>query len=199
MQKHEQEFLALLKPHHDRLARFARAMTTSREDAEDLVSDTLLIAFEHFGDLRDSQAFLGWLFSIASRLQKRRRWKARLFQRFTTFDDDGSDTLNTYEEQRTNSPETLVDVELLYEALEKLPHKHREAFVLFEVSGFSLAEIQEVQGGSLSAVKMRLVRAREQLRELLGEERTTTTAPKKEATIHTLPASEQGQTKLSNI
>ncbi len=48
-----------------------------------------------------------------------------------------------------------------------LPEKQREALALFEISGLSIEEVREIQGGSLSAVKMRLVRGREQLALLL--------------------------------
>lgn len=193
MNEQNNAFIALLKPHHDRLARFARAMTKSREDAEDLVNDTLLIALEHFDELREPQAFLSWLFTIASRLHKRKRWKAKIFDRFSSevYDD-------RYEERRYAQPDTLVDVGLLYEALERLPLKYREAFVLFEISGFSLAEIQEIQGGGLSAVKMRLVRAREQLRDLLGDKQQRY-QHKKEVVIHQLPGKEHSQQQLPEV
>jgi len=201
LRSHNERFMALLKPYHDRLARFARAMTRSREEAEDLVGDTLLAALEHFEQLRHEEAFLSWLFSIASRLQQRRRIKARIFDSLTfrfgsRFDDEHAAEQGAEPEPPERggmSPETFVDVHLLYEALERLPAKQREAFVMFEISGLSLAEIQHIQGDSLSAVKMRLVRARERLQELLGieEEQPTPqkprTANRSEATIHRLP------------
>lgn len=61
-------------------------------------------------------------------------------------------------------PDTNHDVTLLNELLSKLPDKQREAIVLFELSGFSIEEIRDLQGGSLSGVKMRLSRGRDQLR-----------------------------------
>jgi len=55
---------------------------------------------------------------------------------------------------------------VVFENLErrKLPDKQREAIVLFELSGFSIEEIRELQGGTISGVKMRLKRGRNQLR-----------------------------------
>jgi RNA polymerase sigma-70 factor (ECF subfamily) len=66
-------------------------------------------------------------------------------------------------------PDTNHDVKLLNELLSKLPDKQREAIVLFELSGFSIEEIRDLQGGSLSGVKMRLSRGRDQLRLWLEE------------------------------
>lgn len=158
----QQRFCALLEPNHERLARFARAMTKTREDAQDLVADTIEQAYKHFDKLQSEEAFLSWLFTIARRIQNRRRWRMSIFDRFEARDDN--DLTDAHAEL---SPENYVDTQILYDALEHLPHKQREAFVLFEISGFSLQEIQEQQGDSLSAVKMRLVRARETLRRML--------------------------------
>ena len=59
---------------------------------------------------------------------------------------------------------------LLYDYLDKLPLKQKEAFLLFELSGFSLKEIKQLQGGTLAAVKSRLNKARVQLRLWLNDE-----------------------------
>ena len=64
-------------------------------------------------------------------------------------------------------PDSDYDVQVIFGLLDRLPSKQREAFILFEISGFSLKEIRELQGGTLSGVKMRLQRAREQLRHWL--------------------------------
>ena len=167
-------FLALLEPNHDRLVRFARGMTKSSEDARDLASDTIEQAYKNFHLLRSDEAFLSWIFTIARRLQSRRRLRSKIFEPFEMLRHDRTS-------QTHAAPDVHTDAELLYDALEQLPQKYREAFVLFEISGLSLKELQELQGGSLSAVKMRLARAREQLRALLGER-----PPNERATIHDL-------------
>jgi RNA polymerase sigma-70 factor (ECF subfamily) len=172
-------FLALLQPNHDRLARFARAMTKTQDDARDLVSDTLEQAYKHFHTLKSEDAFLSWLFTIASRIEKRRRWRDRLFERFDQTSPQGEIYAELHPHNAT--AESQYDTQLLYEALQRLPFKQREALTLFEISGFSIQEIQELQDDSLSAVKMRLVRARETLRALLGD-----TESSERATIHHL-------------
>lgn len=166
IQSKQERFLALLKPHHDKLARFARAMTRTADDARDLVSDTLEQAFKHFHTLRNEAAFVCWLLTIASRLAKRRRWRERIFERLNPLMQHQKVVL---EQSAASNADTLYDTQVLYDALQRLPHKHREALTLFEISGFSIREIQEIQGGSLSAVKMRLVRAREALRAMIAE------------------------------
>lgn len=66
--------------------------------------------------------------------------------------------------------DSKVQLKELYNALDQLPLKQKEAIVLFEISGLSLAEIQQIQGDSLSAVKSRIARARESLKKILEEE-----------------------------
>jgi RNA polymerase sigma-70 factor (ECF subfamily) len=65
--------------------------------------------------------------------------------------------------------ESSYDLELLLASLKKLSTSQREAIVLFEISGLSLKEIQEIQGGSISGVKSRLTRARDNLRRLITD------------------------------
>ena len=61
------------------------------------------------------------------------------------------------------------DIQVLYAALDKLPVKQKEAVVLFEISGFSLEEIKNIQGGTLSGAKSRVKRGREKLAILLND------------------------------
>lgn len=154
-------FVDLLLPVRDRLVHFARAMTRNPDEAHDLVSDTILVALEGFGKLRSHQAFLGYLFTIATRLHRRKRRRARLFAPWV---EDQAETIP----DGSISPEASADAVLLYEALAQLPHQQREAVALFEISDLSLAEIRDIQGGSISAVKMRIARGRRRLATILG-------------------------------
>jgi RNA polymerase sigma-70 factor (ECF subfamily) len=63
--------------------------------------------------------------------------------------------------------EARSELNEFYAALSTLPEKQREAVTLFEISGLSLNEIMEIQGGSLSGVKSRVTRGREELARLL--------------------------------
>ena len=154
-------FLSLLLPQREKLARFARSVTNDPEEARDLVGDTILAALEGFARVRSDKAFLSYLFTIAVRINRRKRWRRRLFDRF---DDSGGESLA----DGTMATDSGADVELLRHALARLPEKQREAVVLFEITGLSLEEIREIQGGSISGVKSRVSRARQELARLLG-------------------------------
>jgi RNA polymerase sigma-70 factor (ECF subfamily) len=156
-----ERFMRLLMPAYKRLEDFAFAMARDREEARDLVAQTVLVAFESFDRLRDDQAFVAYLFTIASREFQRGRRRSRWFGPFS---QPGAERI----EYRGTAPDVSVDVDLLYTALARLPHREREAVVLFEISGFSMKEVRAIQGGSLSGVKVRIFRARRRLAVLLG-------------------------------
>lgn len=170
-------FLALLLPVRVRLVSFARSITDGEEDAADLVGDTLLNALESFSRLRDDDAFLAWLFTIAARTGRRRRRRASLFTRYTP--DLRPDLIPI----ESPPPDAGPDIAFLYQAMKQLPALQREAIALYELSGLSIAEVREIQGGSASAVKMRLVRGRERLAELLGADNDLPAPEEHHATI----------------
>jgi RNA polymerase sigma-70 factor, ECF subfamily len=157
----QEEFLGLLEPVQDRLSRFVRTMTWNKEDARDIISETILLAYENFEKIRKKESFMAYLFQIASRLNKRRSWRARMFG---YYDEEQAEQIASY----NPLPDVNLDVEELYSALKRLPEKQAEAITLFEISGFSLEEIKEIQGGTLSGVKSRLKRGREELTELMN-------------------------------
>jgi RNA polymerase sigma-70 factor, ECF subfamily len=162
LQEKQKEFLELISPVRQKLERYASAMARNREDARDLVSETILIAYQNFESIKKRESFMYYLFTIASRLHRRRLWKSRIFSPLEVDKTENFPSLSS-------SPESGADVHFLYAALDKLPDKQREAIVLFELSGFSIEEVRQVQGGTLSGVKSRLKRGREQLTALLSD------------------------------
>ncbi len=152
--------MELLEPARAKLSRYCRAMARDRDEALDLAAEAILAAYEGFEKLRKLESFPSWLISIAGRIKKRRNWRRRLF---TEFDDALSETVPDGQ----SLPDEACDVGYLYKAMEKLPEAQREAVALFDLSGFSLEEIREIQGGTLSGVKSRLKRGREKLAEIL--------------------------------
>lgn len=158
--------MALYRPCHDAFCRYCHGLTGNSDDAADLVGDTVLVALENFDRLRKKESFRAWLFGIARRLMlhayRRRKFSGR-------YNEEDVHLLPDLEP----SPDLNPDVEALYKALGRLPLKQREAIVLFELTGFSLVEIKNIQGGSLSGVKSRLKRARESLGEILRDKESS--------------------------
>jgi len=157
----QQEFLALLEPVYQRLWRFALATTRDHVNAQDLLSETVLAAYERFDTVRDTQAFTSFLFTVATRIQ---RHKERRTRWFGAYDESLVERMHSV----TPSPEVAAEIAVLLDALSRLGSKQRETLTLFEISGFTLEEIREIQGGTLSGVKSRLRRARAALAHELG-------------------------------
>lgn len=155
-------FLELYRPLHLDLFRFCRALTRNREDAEDLVNDTVLAVHQSFDKIRDRNAFKSYLFSVAGNLNK---MKVRSRKNVIALDE--SEMLHLTDSSM--HPEYITEFNLIHSEILKLPAKTSEAIILFHILGFRLDEIRTIQGGSLSGIKLRLKRGREKLLDALNE------------------------------
>ncbi len=153
--------MELLEPVHSRLERFVLAMTQNRDLAKDIIHDTVAVAWQQFDRIRHREAFLSYLFTIATRTY--RAYRQRENRTAAATDDFWEYICDT-----DTPPDVRADYRALYEALDKLPEQQREAVVMFELLGFSMKEIQQVQGGTLVSVKVRISRGRKKLAQLLG-------------------------------
>lgn len=157
----QKEFMELLEPVYQRLERFALSMTRNRETARDLVHDTILAAYINYEKIQNKNAFIGYLFTIASN-EFKRAYRRRKF--FGFYDEETAQDIPDTDAR----PDLATDITLMREAMMKLPEQMREAVVLFEFSGLSLQEIQKIQGTSLSNIKARVTRGRRRLAKLLS-------------------------------
>ena len=174
----QERFLALLDSAHTDLVKYIRVMTRDRDEMLDVLGETLLIAYERFDTLMKPPSFHFYLITIARRVFSRMKWRRRLFRRLT------SEELELCWDNAP-PPDAGVDADMLYGLIQKLPERQREAFMLFEISGFSLEEIRRIQGGTLSGVKSRLARARHKLALALTDLPMTPTScsPEREVNI----------------
>jgi RNA polymerase sigma-70 factor (ECF subfamily) len=155
-------FMELYQPVHVRFEKFCKARAYGDFNFKDLMHDALLVAFERFDSLKSDAAFLHFLFGIAIRLlanEKRKISTERLSDHALAYN-------YSVESDRTDRQ---LEINFLYESLSKLPDIQKECIILFEISGFSIKEIAELQESSEDAVKQRLVRSRKKLVELMTE------------------------------
>jgi RNA polymerase sigma-70 factor, ECF subfamily len=161
----QQAFMQLYEPVHARLSRFVQSMVWNKDDAKDVIADTVLIAFEHFDNIRNPGAFMYYLFGVASRLVKKKERSKKWLGFITTQHEE--------EIAADNHNDLGLLKHELYTALGKLNIAQREALTLFEISGFSIKEIAQMQGISESGVKNHLKRGREKLARILSEKTRT--------------------------
>lgn len=155
-------YRVLVRRFEDALYRHAVRMVGAA-DAEDVVQRALVRGFRRLDDCREPEKVGGWLFRITSNLCKDLlRGRSR---DAVALDDAGP------LESESDSPEEDLDRSELgreiEEALSRLTPEQREAFLLKHVEGLSYPEMSERLSASVSALKMRVHRARETLQELL--------------------------------
>jgi RNA polymerase sigma-70 factor, ECF subfamily len=162
-------FEEVVLPHLDAAFNYARWLTKSDADAEDVVQDAYIRALRFFSSLRNDDA-RSWLLTIV-----RNTWYGRFPRRgaHQTPVYDGM-TREQPDEQADQGldPEALVmqrqAVEKVRRAVAELPADFREVIVLRELEGLSYKEIAEVARIPIGTVMSRLARARERLLTILG-------------------------------
>jgi RNA polymerase sigma-70 factor (ECF subfamily) len=176
-------FEQLVNRHTAMIFRVVMHITNSREDAEDIVQDAFLKAFQHLQHLEERSRFSTWLTRIAVNEALTKLRSSRRASIISMDDEIGENSpfVDRIAEWGPN-PEQLYNStqlkEILQQALAALPHAHRVVFLLRDVEGLSIAETAETLGLTFSNVRTRLHRARLELRQHLSRhfERGATTA-----------------------
>lgn len=160
-------YRVLVRRYQDMLYRHALRMTGERDVAADLVQSSMVKAYSSIAFCRDRDRFGAWLYRILANackdhLKSRRR-------RDVSLDDDTVHPIASSNPQAdVERAETRAQ---LQGAMARLPDTMREAFVLKHVEGLPYEEIAEMMNTSVPALKMRVHRARELLKQYLTETR----------------------------
>lgn len=160
---HKDAFSVLVRRYQDELYRHAERMVGRPDEAADIVQTAFVKGFENLSRCRNPDRVGGWLFRIAANqckdwLKNRRRSNLRL---------DDLHGLEGEAEEPEEATERSQIGDRIREALDQLVPEQREAFVLKHVEGLSYEEMAERTDASVSALKMRVHRAREELQALL--------------------------------
>lgn len=152
----------------DAMYSFALKLTRGRDEAEDLVSDTLLRAFQRWEQYRLGTNIRAWLFTILYHafVSRKRRIDAREVQPLE--DEEGREI---YEAVGDANPEgtfydSFVDQEIV-DAIQALPEEYRAAVVMSDLHGLRYGEIAQVLGVPEGTIKSRLFRGRRLLQAQL--------------------------------
>ena len=132
-------------------------------DSKDLVQETVLKTLQAFHKIQHKERLLSFMIGVASNIVKN---KLRRKKFSAVWNEHAMQQL----ECKTPSPEVSLEIHCLYKALQQLPALQKEAIILFEISGFSIAEISEMQKSTIGATKTRLSRGRQRLKNLMSEQ-----------------------------
>ena len=155
--------------------RIAQHITQNREDAEDVVQDAFLKAYQNLENFQEQSKFYTWLVRIAVN-EALMRLRRRRPERMVSLDEDiktEEDSMPREVADWAPNPEQLYTQgelrEILGKTIQGLPPSFRTVFVLRDVEGLSTEETADALDLSIPAVKSRLLRARLQLRERLNK------------------------------
>jgi RNA polymerase sigma-70 factor (ECF subfamily) len=168
-----QAFSDLVKQYERKIYRLAKHITQNDEDAEDVLQETFLKAYEHIENFQGNSKFYTWIVRIAvnESLMKLRKRKG---DRTVSLDepiDTGEEMVAREIAVWEDNPEMQYSREemqqILDEAVQSLKPDFRTVFMLRDIEELSTEETAETLGISIPAVKSRLLRARLALREKL--------------------------------
>jgi RNA polymerase sigma-70 factor (ECF subfamily) len=157
-------FGGLVRRYQDTCMRFAVRMLGSRVDADDALQSAFMRAFRNLRSCREPERFGGWLYQIV--VNECRTYATRQRRRELRF------TPATDAIERAVAPGSEIETESdigghIEQALGSLPADQREAFLLKHVEELTYEEMAEMTGVSVPALKMRVKRACDGLRNLL--------------------------------
>jgi len=164
-------FATLIKHTRQSAEAFARRLCNSSEDTKDLLQDASVVAWRYFPQLHDETKFGSLLFQIVKQQYIHRKRSKDRHKPFTGELPADEAVLGA-----TTTHSALFDANLdLSEALIALKQEERE-IVLLKWAGFTLGELAQIYGCTISCMNMRLRRAKETMRGHLHGESSRTNA-----------------------
>lgn len=152
----------LVDKYRKRVFSFCYRIVKNREVAEEIAQDSFLKALTRINDLKDVQKFFPWLMKITYHMAIDYVHKKKM--KFEAVD-------STLTESSGDDPHALVETKdrraLIEHVFLKFPEKERVVLMLYYLEDFSVKQIEEVTGLSVSNIKVRLFRGREELKKEL--------------------------------
>jgi RNA polymerase sigma factor (sigma-70 family) len=158
------------------LHRFAFSLCQEKQEAEELVSETVVKAFENRQQLREKEKIKQWLFRILNNVFISNYRKAKN-QKKIILPDISNSSFSLFEQVGMSSftdggtPEksfiNKITKERIHHAINGLPEEFRVTLVLCDVHEFSYAEVATITGAAIGTVRSRIARARNLLQKKL--------------------------------
>ncbi len=169
-------FEVLLRRYQNPIITFCYSFMRKRDVAEDMAQEVFLRVFKNAGRYRPTGKFSTWLFRIAANLcinelKKRKLRRAVSLDAPAGIDPQGSKIVARLASDEFRGPldeaERHEAQEIIDRAIQALPEEQRATLVMVEYHRMCYKEIAEILRVTVSAIKMRVKRARESLREAL--------------------------------
>jgi RNA polymerase sigma-70 factor (ECF subfamily) len=168
-------FVILVERHERRILAVARRFTRTKEDAEDVVQQSLQKAFFHLYQFEGRSSFSTWLTRIAINEARMLQRRSRVLREVSIDDSDAHEETARALEIPDSSPDPESSYSqrererMLSLAINELPPRTRRAIQLHELDERSTEEAARIMGISVSALKGRMFHGRKKLRERLQQ------------------------------
>lgn len=145
----------------DAILRLAFSYLHNREDAEDILQETMIKLVTQTPVFENEKHRKAWLMTVAANLSKNRIE----YNKVRDTAELNEELAGAEEEDRNVSD----DLSAIWKAVEQLPVNQREAIHLFYQEGYKTAEIAEITGRAEATVRSDLKRGRDKLKSILKE------------------------------
>ena len=170
----EELFMSLYQPIEKSIYNYLKRFSNNADFTEDIMSECLVIAIEHFHQLRDKNKFKSWLWTIVKRhaisYMKKYCKETPYYKVFDTAEKDilySDRDINLLERQIEN----IDNEKLIKEALEKLNDRETLFVTLFYFNSLNYKEISEITGDTQLNLRVFHSRLLKKMRNLIGEKR----------------------------
>jgi RNA polymerase sigma-70 factor, ECF subfamily len=163
-------FEIVMRRHNQRLYRVARAILRNDSEAEDVMQDAYVRAYEHLHQFAGRAKFSTWLTRIAVHEALARQRRSKRYEEVGPTSEREGDPMDRFASLTPNPEQQMSNSELrrlLEQAVEKLPDAYRAVFMLREVEDMSTTDAAYALEITEENVKVRLHRARALLRKSL--------------------------------
>ena len=171
--RNRERFEIVMRPHFDALYSAARRMTRSPYDAEDLLQEVCLTAYERLDELENIEYPRAWLLKVMYNrfVDDRRRGSRSPLEIAATGDESAEPDLCP---THTTGPEELVDrsqhVRRVLQAMRRLNANHCALVAMHDVEGVSIEELCRLTGQPAGTIKAQLHRTRVKLGRMLSND-----------------------------
>jgi len=167
-----QVFSRLIDNYKNMIYNLAYRMSNNPQEAEDISQETFLRAYQSLARFNPSYKFSTWLYQITLNIIRDRFKKKELnYVSLDTPIETGDSEFYPQPGDSTNNPEQIIaqkeNIQVIQQAIYSLPLKYREVIVLRHLQDLSYIEISNILKLPSGTVKIRLYRAREQLKKIL--------------------------------
>ncbi len=149
----KETFTLLIKEYTPNMYRLALSMLHNQQDAEDVVSESVLIAYENLNQLRNTERFKAWIMQIAANESRKLYRKAKR----TSYVDSVEEYLPVFEDKHHE----------LWDVIQQMELSFREVIILYYYEQLPIKEISKILNIPIGTVKSRLSRSKKQLRDML--------------------------------